>query len=92
MSAPRKRGDSRAIRVELAPTTRTDLVCIACGLFQTEYEIVVPGLEGDPQAGCHTHCLAAVHSPAHGGRGRTDDHVGKGRVARETVELVEEES
>ena len=56
------------LTVRLRDTTRTDLVCIACGGFRTELAVVVPGdrndllvAEGaDPSAGIHKRCLKLV--------------------------------
>lgn len=49
---------SKRIRIVLEKTTRTDLICIACGVFRTEYAIA--SAHGEAQAGVHTRCLGAL--------------------------------
>ena len=46
------------IRIALVPTTRTDLMCCACGSFRTQYAVDVPGQE--PQVGLHQRCMPAL--------------------------------
>ena len=52
---------AKTIRVELAPTKRTDLMCVGCSGFMTEYAIVPPGFaDGDAAAGVHRQCIALL--------------------------------
>lgn len=44
------------LRVELAPTTCSYLVCVACGRFNCDYAIVTD----EPEAGIHKKCIAKV--------------------------------
>jgi hypothetical protein len=51
----------RTLRVQLVETKRTDLVCIGCGQFRTQFAIVVTG-ESDEhaQAGVHKVCIGSI--------------------------------
>lgn len=49
----------KALKVQIEKTTRTDLMCIACGGFRTEFAIVPEGF--DPCAGVHRACIERVH-------------------------------
>lgn len=51
----------KTLKVRLEKTTRTDLVCIGCGGFRTEYAIVSGVVEGESVAGVHRDCIADVH-------------------------------
>lgn len=53
-------GRKRALRVLVQKTKRTDLVCMACGQFRTELEVVLVG-EFDPHVGVHARCVGLVH-------------------------------
>lgn len=48
------------VRIFVTPTGRTDLVCIACGGFRTEYELQTNAQSGVAQAGVHSRCIADV--------------------------------
>jgi hypothetical protein len=52
------------LRVALVKTSRTDLPCIACGRFRTEFAIVAPG-KGDESAhvGVHRRSQVQIHAP-----------------------------
>lgn len=52
---------TKAIKVRLEKTTRTDLMCIACGNFQTEFAVVCHGDESNFVAGVHRICINSVH-------------------------------
>lgn len=55
------------VRLQLAPTDRTDLVCVSCGHFRTDLAIVRPGgSDRDAEAGLHSRCRAEIHAPARG--------------------------
>lgn len=47
------------VRVRAVPTDRTDLVCVACGGFHSDYAITKAG-GGEPQAGIHSVCLPVL--------------------------------
>lgn len=52
---------TRALTLSIAKTTRTDLVCIACGGFRTDFAILVGDGEASANAGVHKgECLDAV--------------------------------
>jgi len=56
-------GKRRNVKVALERVTRTDLICVSCGDFRTEWAIV-PGKIGgveDAVAGVHTRCVEALH-------------------------------
>lgn len=53
----------RRLTVQLAPTTRTDLMCIYCGGFRTEYAVVPVVAGADEQAGVHVVCMRGKRSP-----------------------------
>lgn len=46
------------VRVRFSPTERTDLICIGCGTFRTDYAIAAAGAE--PQVGLHRGCVGVV--------------------------------
>ncbi len=52
------------VKVALERVTRTDLICVSCGDFRTEWAIVpavkAGGVE-DAQAGVHTKCIDSLH-------------------------------
>lgn len=48
------------LRVRLALTTETHLVCIACGRFRTELAIVVSAGNQESHAGIHRKCIKDV--------------------------------
>lgn len=53
----------RTLTVSLAPTKRTDLICVSCGMFRTELAILFRGAEdGDAGAwaGVHRHCVKTL--------------------------------
>lgn len=50
----------KLIKVKLEKVQRTDLICIGCGCFRTDWAIVpTPGAE--PVAGIHSKCIGALH-------------------------------
>jgi len=67
----------KLIKVALERTSRTDLICLSCGSFRTDWAIlpVSTGLvrgeeskqsqseyeEYEPQAGVHTQCIGRLH-------------------------------
>jgi hypothetical protein len=54
----------RTIKVALERVTRTDLICISCGSFRTEWAIVPSTRAGgveDAMAGVHTKCIDSLH-------------------------------
>ena len=53
----------KTLTVRLAPTTRTDLLCILCGHFRAELEIA-PTTGKDPWAGVHARCARPRRTPA----------------------------
>lgn len=52
------------VRVQIAATTRTDLLCIACGQFgagSPMLALIAPGTDtADAHAGLHRRCLAGI--------------------------------
>jgi hypothetical protein len=51
----------KLIKIALERVQRTDLICIACGNFRTEWAIM-PSIEGiEPAAGVHTKCIPSLH-------------------------------
>lgn len=50
----------KLMKIRLEKTQRTDLICIGCGNFRTEWAIV-PALGAEPQAGVHTKCAQELH-------------------------------
>ena len=54
-----KRRPAQTIRVRLVPTERSDLVCLACGMFRTQYAVLSQA-SGGAQVGCHAGCIAYV--------------------------------
>lgn len=49
----------KTLKVRLEKTTRTDLICIGCGGFRTEFAVVT---KGDFVAvGVHRACIEDVH-------------------------------
>lgn len=58
----------RTLTVSLAPTKRTDLICVSCGMFRTELAILFRGAEdGDAGAwaGVHRRCVATLRRRRH---------------------------
>jgi hypothetical protein len=50
------------MKIELERVTRTDLMCIACGSFRTEWGIVPSnGSIEDAAAGIHAKCVEVIH-------------------------------
>lgn len=50
--------ERRNIKIQLVATDRTDLVCVLCGRFQTEFAVVLPGGSGDEaHTGVHKRCI-----------------------------------
>lgn len=47
----------KMIKVKLEKTSRTDLICISCGGFLTDYAIAV----FEPVAGIHRDCIDRIH-------------------------------
>jgi hypothetical protein len=57
----------KTARVQLVPTRRTDLVCMSCGRFRTEFAVVPIGGDTtretiDSHVGVHRACVDRVHS------------------------------
>jgi hypothetical protein len=61
---------SRNIKIRLESIKRTDLICVGCGCFRTEWAIVpalppaalrYPAPDVEPVAGVHTRCLDSLH-------------------------------
>lgn len=54
----------RNVKIALERVTRTDLICVSCGDFRTEWAIV-PSAGGvsvdDAVAGVHTRCIDKLH-------------------------------
>ena len=50
----------RFCKVALEKVSRTDLICIGCGNFRTEWAIVPVG-DAEPVAGLHTKCIPGMH-------------------------------
>jgi hypothetical protein len=50
----------RFCKVALEKVSRTDLICIGCGSFRTEWAIVPIG-GAEPVAGLHTKCIPSMH-------------------------------
>jgi len=51
------------VKVALERVTRTDLMCVSCGNFRTEWAII-PGTKDsveDAVAGVHTKCIDSLH-------------------------------
>jgi hypothetical protein len=48
------------MKVRLEKVKRTDLICVACGDFRTDWAIV-PGPGAEPQAGVHSRCIQHMH-------------------------------
>lgn len=64
----------RLIKVALERTSRTDLICLSCGSFRTDWAILPVSMgalrgeeqkqtqgEYEPQAGVHTQCIDRLH-------------------------------
>jgi len=53
----------RHVKIALERMTRTDLICVACGGFRTEWAIVpvTRPEDWDPVAGVHTRCIDSLH-------------------------------
>ena len=51
----------KLIKIALERVTRTDLICIACGNFRTEWAVVPAGDAEEAIAGCHTKCMDGLH-------------------------------
>ena len=55
----------RNVKVRLERVTRTDLLCLVCGSFRTEWGVGAgsDGSDGEHemQAGVHTRCIPALH-------------------------------
>ena len=48
------------MKIKLERVQRTDLICVGCGNFRTEWAIVPsPGVE--PVAGVHSKCIGTLH-------------------------------
>ena len=51
----------KLIKIALERVSRTDLICIACGSFRTEWAVVPAGDVEEAVAGCHTKCMDGLH-------------------------------
>ncbi len=70
----------KTARVQLAPTRRTDLVCMSCGRFRTEFAVVPVGGDAtreatDSHVGVHRACLANIHLRRRAPSDSTDEPV-----------------
>jgi hypothetical protein len=45
------------LKVQLVRTTRTDVMCIACGMFRSEFEVCNGG---EAEVGVHRKCIDRV--------------------------------
>lgn len=57
-------GKRKTIKVALERVTRTDLICVSCGNFRTEWAIIPNAKSGgveDAMAGVHTRCIDSLH-------------------------------
>lgn len=52
----------KSIRIKLEKTTRTDLMCVACGQFRTEFACVPNSGTEDAQSGVHRKCIPTIHT------------------------------
>ncbi|HYX21404.1 MAG TPA: hypothetical protein VFA98_11225 [Thermoanaerobaculia bacterium] len=50
----------KLMKIRLEKVQRTDLICIACNCFRTDWAIV-PGPGVEPVAGVHSKCIASMH-------------------------------
>lgn len=50
----------KLIKVKLEKVQRTDLICIGCGCFRTDWAIV-PSPGAEPVAGIHSKCIGNLH-------------------------------
>ena len=48
------------VKVAIERVSRTDLICVSCGRFRTEWAIVAPGSD-EPVAGVHAGCVDKLH-------------------------------
>jgi hypothetical protein len=55
----RKMKMSKNIKIKLERVQRTDLICVSCGNFRTEWAIV-PAPDGEPVSGVHTKCISML--------------------------------
>ena len=52
----------KLMKIALEKVSRTDLICIACGMFRTEWAIVPNSADPeDAVAGLHSKCIDAIH-------------------------------
>jgi hypothetical protein len=65
----------RFCKVALEKVSRTDLICIGCGNFRTEWAIVPIG-GAEPVAGLHTKCIPGMHV-RHARKPKTEQAVAK---------------
>ncbi len=70
----------KTARVQLAPTRRTDLVCMSSGRFRTEFAVVPVGGDAtreatDSHVGVHRACLANIHLRRRAPSDSTDEPV-----------------
>lgn len=52
------------VKIAIERISRTDLICVACGQFRTEWAIVLPGIsmeDFEPVAGLHVRCVEKLH-------------------------------
>lgn len=86
----------RALRVTIQKTTRTDLVCMSCGQFRTEFEVVRTGGH-EPHVGVHRACIDHVHTKRSSPRAGSAAPVEVGEdttgedLGRHEAEVAEEE-
>ena len=58
----------KLVKVAIERTDRTDLICVSCGNFRTEWALLPVATETlangkyEPQAGVHTMCIAILHA------------------------------
>jgi len=51
---------TKNMKIRLEKVQRTDLICVGCGNFRTEWAIV-PSPGAESQAGVHTKCIPSLH-------------------------------
>jgi hypothetical protein len=58
----------KMVKVALERVSRTDLICVSCGGFRTDWAILpvaaetLSNGEREPQAGIHTSCIPSLHA------------------------------
>jgi hypothetical protein len=57
---------TKFMKVSLIRVERTDLICVGCGRFRTEWAILplqldAQDIDNEPIAGVHTKCIPGLH-------------------------------